>query len=267
MIVWVFAGGGQSEISGLLPYLRREFPNCDFQRVTPVSNKEGIKPNKLGAKPKTDRASQGLTGKSLLKEIEERLNHKFRLNDPMCDLILIFDDLDYPPQGINDPNDLCQQKTQEFVDLLNQVWKNNPNIPPVNHIIGFAKPELESWVIADWEQTLAKAPEFRGRCKAMQHWLVTDRQLSFSNPEDFGLDPEFPHSYHQKLSNAIIQASEQEEGMRYSKQTHTARFISQLDSAITQQKCPEFRKFFVGLTDFTQQTKCEAQTKDHSSNG
>ena len=75
MIVWVFAGGGQSEISGLLPYLRREFPNCDFQRVTPVSNKEGIKPNKLGAKPKTDRASQGLTGKSLLKEIEERLNH------------------------------------------------------------------------------------------------------------------------------------------------------------------------------------------------
>ena len=96
MIVWVFAGGGQSEISGLLPYLHREFPNCDFQRVTPVSNKDGIKPNKLGAKSKTERTSQGLTGKSLLKEIEERLNHKFRLNDPICDLILIFDDLDYP---------------------------------------------------------------------------------------------------------------------------------------------------------------------------
>ena len=255
MIVWVFAGGGQSEISGLLPYLRREFPNCDFQRVTPVSNKEGIKPNKLGAKPKTDRASQGLTGKSLLKEIEERLNHKFRLNDPMCDLILIFDDLDYPPQGTNDPNEFCQQKSQEFADLLNQVWKNNPNIPPVNHIIGFAKPELESWVIADWDQTLARDPEFRDKCKAMQHWLVTDRQLSFSNPENFGLDPTFPQSYHQKLSNAIIQASEQKEGMRYSKQLHTARFIKQLDSAIAQQKCPEFRKFFSSLTQLTQKAK------------
>ena len=76
----------------------------------------------------------------------------------MCDLILIFDDLDYPPQGINDPTEFCQQKSQEFAALLNQVWKNNPNIPPVNHIIGFAKPELESWVIADWDQTLAKDP-------------------------------------------------------------------------------------------------------------
>lgn len=82
-----------------------------------------------------------------------------------------------------------------------------------------------------------------------------DRQLSFINPENFGLDPTFPQSYHQKLSNAIIQASEQKEGMRYSKQLHTARFIKQLDSEVAKQKCPEFRKFFSSLTRLTQTAK------------
>jgi flagellar biosynthesis chaperone FliJ len=43
--------------------------------------------------------------------------------------------------------------------------------------------------------------------------------------------------------------------MRYSKQLHTARFIKQLDSAIAQQKCPEFRKFFACLTRLTQKAK------------
>ena len=87
----------------------------------------------------------------------------------------------------------------------------------------------------------------------MQHWLVSDRQLSFNNPENFGLDPAFPQSYHQKLSNAIIQASEQKEGTRYSKQLHTASFIKQLDSAIAQQKCPEFHRFFISLRHLTQE--------------
>jgi Domain of unknown function (DUF4276) len=120
-------------------------------------------------------------------------------------------------------------------------------------VIGFAKPELESWVIADWDRTVGRDPDFRGKCKAMQHWLSTERKVKFDSPEDFGLDPAFTESYRQKLSNAIIESSEQQEGARYSKQIHTARFIKQLDSAIAQQKCPEFRKFFTSLTRLTKE--------------
>jgi len=89
-------------------------------------------------------------------------------------------------------------------------------------------------VIADWEQTVAKAPEFRDRSKSMQHWLATKRKVSFSSPENFGLDSNFEKSYHKKLSDAIIEASEKQEGARYSKLSHTARFIENLDSAIAQ---------------------------------
>jgi hypothetical protein len=251
VIVWVFAGGGQSEIEGLFPYLKSTFQNCQFELCTPFINKVGAKPKRLRADelPKP----QGYTDKSLLDQIKERLIKKLNFKDT-CDLIVIFDDLDYPSTETNGL-DFAEQKHQKFEDFLTQIWQNHPELKPVKHVIGFAKPELESWVIADWEQTLARDPDFRDKCKAMQHWLVSDRQLSFSNPENFGLDPAFPHSYHQKLSNAIIDASEQKEGMRYSKQLHTARFIKQLDSAIAQQKCPEFRKFFSSLTRLTQNAK------------
>jgi hypothetical protein len=251
VIVWVFAGGGESEISGLFPYLKNTFPSCKFELCTPIKNKPGPKPRKFAANELPN--PQGYTGKSLLEQIKTKLIQKLNFKDT-CDLIVIFDDLDYPSIA-NNQLDFAEQKRQDIENFLQQIWKNNPNIPPVNHIIGFAKPELESWVIADWDQTLAKDPDFRDRCKAMQHWLVTDLQLSFSNPENFGLDPAFPQSYHQKLSNAIIQASEQKEGMRYSKQLHTARFIKQLDSEVAKQKCPEFRKFFSSLTRLTQKVK------------
>ena len=85
--------------------------------------------------------------------------------------------------------------------------------------------------------------------------FTTPYQVSFSAPENFGLDPAFPQSYHQKLSNAVIQAAEQKEGTKYSKRLYTTRFIKQLDSAIAQQKCPEFRQFFTSLSRLTSPSK------------
>jgi hypothetical protein len=246
MIVWVFAGGGESEILGLKPFLDRSFPKCEFKLCTPIRKKPA-------PKFRREAPPQGYTGRSLLDQIKAQLSIKLDLKDT-CDLIVIFDDLDYPLAEIQELS-FVDQKRQIFEDFLKQIWEKYPERTPIKHIIGFAKPELESWVIADWEKTVGKAPEFRERSKSMQHWLVTECKLSFSNPEDFGLDPAFPQSHHQKLSNAIIQASEQKEGMRYSKQLHTARFIKQLDSVIAQQKCPEFRKFFTSLSRLTSPSK------------
>lgn len=247
MIVWVFAGGGESEISGLFPYLRNTFPNCQFELCMPIKIKPGPKPRRGKTSP------QGYTGKSLLGEIEKRLREKLNFKDS-CELIAIFDDLDYP-STIGNTLDFAEQKHQEFENFLKQIWQNYPELKPIRHVIGFAKPELESWVIADWDRTFGKDSDFREKSKAMQHWLSTKRKVSFSSPEDFGLDPAFPESYHQKLSNAIIESSEQQEGTRYSKQIHTARFIKHLDSAIAQQKCPEFRKFFTSLSQLTGSTE------------
>ncbi len=246
MIVWVFAGGGESEISGLKPFLDKSFPQCEFKLCTPIRNKPA-------PKFRREAPPQGYTGKSLLDQIKARLSIKLDLKDT-CDLIIIFDDLDYPLTDTQELN-FADQKRQTFEDFLKQIWEKYPERPPISHIIGFAKPELESWVIADWERTVGKAPEFRERSKSMQYWLATERKVSFSSPEEFGLDPEVEKSYHKKLSDAIIEASEKQEGTRYSKQIHTARFVRELDAAIAKQKCPEFRKFFTSLERLAQEAK------------
>lgn len=46
MVVWLFAGGGESEIDGLVPFLRKHFPHCHFERITPARIKRGPKPGK-----------------------------------------------------------------------------------------------------------------------------------------------------------------------------------------------------------------------------
>ncbi len=40
MVVWVFAGGGESEVNGLIPhFLEKQFPDCQFDRKTPILNR------------------------------------------------------------------------------------------------------------------------------------------------------------------------------------------------------------------------------------
>ncbi len=47
MVVWVFAGGGEAEVRGLIPFLEKNFPGCSFKRKTPINQKPGPKPNKI----------------------------------------------------------------------------------------------------------------------------------------------------------------------------------------------------------------------------
>ena len=42
MVVWVFAGGGEAEVAGLINFLRKNFnTSCRFERRTPIKNKRG----------------------------------------------------------------------------------------------------------------------------------------------------------------------------------------------------------------------------------
>jgi hypothetical protein len=86
LVIWLFAGGGEAEIRGLVPFLRKHFNKCSFDRKTPVIRKPGPKP---GIQP----PGYGRTGKSLVTEIKERLEMALSKGE-RCDQILIIDDLD-----------------------------------------------------------------------------------------------------------------------------------------------------------------------------
>lgn len=38
MVVWVFAGGGETEVAGLIKFLQKLFPNYLFTRYTPFDS-------------------------------------------------------------------------------------------------------------------------------------------------------------------------------------------------------------------------------------
>ena len=231
MVVWLFAGGGESEVRGLIPFLEKNF-TCTFERKTPVRRKPG-------PKPPTRKASQvspgyGRTGRSLIRQIELQLS--IALQHGRCDLILVVDDLD------------CHnalQREQRFLQAISRV-SGTVNI---QKCIGLAAPELEAWLIADWDNTIASHVDFRRDHQGMRWSLSAEKNVPFDRPETFSTYDPGKDSCQEKLSEAIITVAI-EKGLTYSKATHTPLLLRELDPEIVGGKCPLFRKWCGYLSDF-----------------
>ena len=227
MVVWVFAGGGESEVRGLIPFLEVSYREHTFERKSPIRRKPGPRP--------PSEPGYGRTGRSLAEQIGKLLFESLKIRES-CDLILVIDDLD-----CSDPDD----RRALFVKTIENV-ESAFNIP---RFVGFASPEIEAWIVADWSNTVARDPDFRGCHQRMQHWLSTQKSVPFDNPETFSrFDPD-KDSCRDKLSEAIVEASlEFCDSVRYSKATHTARFLKQLSPDIVGVKCPLFRQLHARLS-------------------
>ncbi|MFM6135210.1 MAG: hypothetical protein ACKPCP_13770, partial [Sphaerospermopsis kisseleviana] len=144
MVIWVFSGGGEAEIGirnkdkrdegGLIKFLQKNFPGCTFVRKTPARIKPGPKPGKS--------VGYGRTGKSLIAQINQELPIALKNEPNKCDFILVFDDLDCR-------NHLEQR--ERFLAVISEI----PDTEEIPKFVGFAAPEIESWIIADWDNTIA----------------------------------------------------------------------------------------------------------------
>ncbi|MBK1990683.1 hypothetical protein A0J48_024730 [Sphaerospermopsis aphanizomenoides BCCUSP55] len=233
MVVWVFAGGGEAEVRGLIPFLEKNFPGCKFERKTPVLQKPGPKPGKV--------SGYGKTGKSLIAQISKELPIALKNEPNKCDLILVFDDLD------------CRnaiEQREKFLEAISKI----PECADIEKFVGFAAPELESWIIADWNNSIAKHPDFRGRHERMRWWLSTQRNVIFDNPESFSeYDPK-RDCCQEKLSESLIESSILEEfdsnSTRFSKGLHTPLLLLEIQPNELQRKLPLFRELYNDLNNF-----------------
>ena len=225
--MWVFSGGGESEVKGLIPFLKRICSDHKYERKSPVRRK-------LGPRAPIE-PGHGRTRKSLGQQIEKLLSESL-VHGERCDLILIIDDLD-----CHDPN----VRRALFHSSIGKV----DNAADIETFVGFASPEIESWIIADWDHSIAADPGFRSRHLKMRHWLSTQRAVPFDRPETFGSFDEAKDSCCDKLSDAIIDSSLHCcARSRYSKSIHTARFLEQISPEIVSGKCPLFRELQIRLT-------------------
>ena len=227
MVVWVFAGGGESEVRGLIPFLENSYKDYTFKRKSPVRRKPGPRPS--------EESGYGRTGKSLAEQIDRLLLESLKGMEN-CDLILVIDDLD-----CHDPHDRRK--------MFGETIRNVEGAAGIPNYVGFASPEIEAWIIADWDNTIAKDDDFRGCHQGMRHWLSAEKSVPFDSPESFShFDPE-KGSCHDKLSDAIVASSKHCSARApYSKATHTARFLRQISPEVVSGRCPHFRQLHSQLS-------------------
>ena len=232
VVVWVFSGGGEAEVRGFLPFLEKTFPGCRFERKTPVRQKPGPKANKAG--------SYGRTGQSLIEQIKQELPLALKAEANKCDLILVFDDLD------------CRDSQTQKSKILAELSKI-PECAALNKFVGFAAPEIEAWIIADWNNSIAKNSDFRGRQERMRWWLSAEKNVPFDSPESFSEYDREKDCCREKLSEALIESSvyqAERHNTRFSKGLHTPLLLISIDPNEVQKKCPLFRELYNYLNNF-----------------
>jgi len=232
VVIWLFAGGGESEIRGLVPFLKKHYPGYRVLRMTPIIRKPGPRPG-------FTLPGYGKTGESLASEIRDRLPDVLARNEE-CDVILVIDDLDCR-------NEIAQQ------DRLLSAIDSVHGVRSVTRFVGFAAPELESWIVADWDNSVAKHQDFRGRHNRMRHWLSTVKRIPFNTPESYGVYNAAKDSCDEKLSEAIIESTmqhpEDKHRPRYSKALHTPTLLLMIDPEVVKDKCKNFRKIHLFLNE------------------
>ena len=224
--MWLFAGGGEAEVRGMIPFLDKNFA-CTFERKMPARQKPGAKPG------------HGLTGKGLARPVKRQLRAALA-RGKKCDLILIIDDLD------------CRDADEQEGRLL-QAIGDVLGTTDIKRFVGFAAPELEAWLIADWEGTFAKDVDFRKDHAGMRWWLSHEKKVPFDAPETFSSYDPVKDTCEEKLSDAIIESAWEKGTTRYSKATHTPRLLVKADPEIVAGKCPHFNDLYVYLREFCSQ--------------
>lgn len=235
VVVWVLAGGGETEVRGLIPFLEKNFPGCKFERKLPILQKPGPKPNRSN--------SYGTTGQSLIDQISQQLPIALRYEPNRCNLILVFDDLD------------CRSPENQKQKILEAISKI-PESTEIEKFVGFAAPEIESWIIADWNNSIGQHPDFRSRHQRMRWWLSTQRNIPFDSPESFSEYDDNRDCCREKLSEALFESSILNEfdsnSTRYSKRLHTPALLQDIQPNSVKQRCPLFRELYNYLNNFCQ---------------
>ncbi|WP_242052669.1 DUF4276 family protein [Sphaerospermopsis sp. FACHB-1194] len=253
MVIWVFSGGGEAEIGirnkdkrdegGLIKFLQKNFPGCTFVRKTPARIKPGPKPGKS--------VGYGRTGKSLIAQINQELPIALKNEPNKCDFILVFDDLDCR-------NHLEQR--ERFLAAISEI----PDTEEIPKFVGFAAPEIESWIIADWDNTIAKSSDFRGRHEKMRWWLSTQKNIPFDTPESFSKYDNDRDCCQDKLSEALVESSTLAEFdssvTRFSKGYHTPLLLLGIRPDEVQRKCPLFRELYHYLFNFPSSQENKSRT-------
>ncbi|MGC9525032.1 MAG: hypothetical protein ACP5D7_05775 [Limnospira sp.] len=274
MVIWLFAGGGPPEYSGLVKLLQKSFHDYYFERQLPQLAQKPI-----GKANRNVPIIRATTGRDLLRAIAQKLTEiltRIEIEDrleknTLCDAILVIDDLDcrrwdgeichlvnstgfvniknHYINSVKDSIENAKRKlNRNLITRLNEA-KFDPQI-----IVGFASPEIESWIVADWGNLKHRDfPKYRWR--KMRDWLIDEARIDFDDPEIYGDFNEDTGVCQFKISEQIVEASIQAtrreddeiQYQPYTKGRHSSELLEMVTMEKVAEKCPIFREMYRSL--------------------
>ncbi len=224
MVVWVFSGGGEAELQGLILFLEKNFTQHRFERKTPIKPKPGPRPgiNALGK-----------TGVDLEKQINYYL--PLALNSGSCEFLLVLDDLDCHS---------LEQRSQFFKNAVMEIMGDHQS----KILTVFASPEIEAWLVADWDNSFKKDIDLGKYEVNIRRELIQKYNQSNPNqysqidyPESFSFLDTDKNTCHQKLSEIIRDIVLQVSGIHFSKKEHSGRMLKNISASRVCERCPSAR--------------------------
>lgn len=255
-----FFTGGYTELTAMKLFMKKINPNIDFIQLCPIrgrSNKEQIRNRKTRHTEAIHSLQNGLTGDALINYIKDFIKQS-RFQDEEYDAILIEDDkdnrfMDRLPDGTANLNlvewDLFKDNVEQQLKAV---------CPDIQIIFFFAAPEVESWFLADWENSFAKIYKDQFNAEENNYFKVVFRKYINDNVltqryrnsiESYG----YFNGKYNKLSEEIQKALDgadfwkcmlqlEEKTIHYSKRIQGKEMLEEINPEIVFQHCTCFFK-------------------------
>lgn len=187
---------GGHEVAAIHAFLSKISPSIAFRRAFPAVEKPGPKPGRARTSFK-DPTDGGVTGARLVERMLERLAKHYRGDACDLDVVVLIDDADC--------RFLEEGTFERWSDGLTRDVRASTEQPALCFVPLLASPEIESWLLSDWEQGFGL--EYRAIEVKLIRALARDEMLG-SRPwitiERFG-GKHVNGSCERKLSDAINQ--------------------------------------------------------------
>jgi hypothetical protein len=136
---------GDLQLAAIDAFLRKISPDILWTRAFPAREKPGPK-HKPGSAPVSfkDPRDGGVTGRTLVDRMRERLTKHYRGPDCDLDAVVVIDDAD-----CRFLDDGAVQRWTQDLEREVRLWTERSEL---RFVALLASPEIEAWLLADWEE-------------------------------------------------------------------------------------------------------------------
>lgn len=240
-------------------FLRKLAPHVRWQRCFPAVSKPAPKLGRPHAVPSTEHS--GTTGQQLVERMLQCLQRHHCGRACQLDFVLLIDDADCRFANTVD----ARAAWTDWETLLTRQVRECTERPTLGFYVLLASPEIETWLMADWENGFGRAfPDIASSLR--QHFATCVLSpLSWDRLEGYGgrlLGGSCEHKLSRRIAESFdistdcqcrpplrerIQRYPGDRPISYSKRIDGPAMLKHIDPSVVARRCPSFRVVYERL--------------------